>query len=581
MKPACTAAAVALLLGLAASACAQEQAKTTAKTFPFKNTTKADKITPVSLEMHVHFPADWKKDDKRPAIVFFFGGGWSSGTVQQFEPQAAYLASRGLVAARADYRVKSRHEVTPDACVEDAKSAVRWLRQNAATLGIDPERIVASGGSAGGHIAACTACPGLDAEGEDQKISSRPNALLLFNPVLRFDGDAGLMARINQNEQLGKAISPTLHLTKGTPPALLFYGKNDGLFKQGEEYVAKSKEVGHRAEMYLAEGVGHGFFNGSPWRERTLVRADEFLESLGYLKGKPTIQAPNAAAQPAQLPPLPPTQPNVKYGPHERNVLDFWQAESKQPTPVLVSIHGGGFVAGDKSVPAPLLKDCLAAGISVAAINYRYSTQAIAPAPFQDGARAVQFLRSKAKDWNLDPQRFAATGGSAGAGISLWLGFHKDLADPKSEDPVLRQSTRLTCMVVFEGQTSYDPRFIRQLFPGKDIYKIGALQRLFDIDPNKLDDLPAEKYRLFEEVSPLTHVTKDAPPVLLMYNNPLDAEITNQGIGIHHPLFGKMLKEKMDALQVPCEVVAAGKRLDGGTPTRAIDFLKAHFGLKK
>ena len=95
-----------------------------------------------------------------------------------------------------------------------------------------------------------------------------------------------------------------------------------------------------------------------------------------------------------------------------------------------------------------LLKDCLDSGISVAAINYRYSTQAIAPAPFQDGARAVQFLRSKAKDWNLDPQRFAATGGSAGAGISLWLGFHNDLADPKSEDPVLRQSTRLACMVV-------------------------------------------------------------------------------------------------------------------------------------
>jgi acetyl esterase/lipase len=150
MKSACTAVAVALLLGLAASAFARDQAKETAKTFTFKKTTKADKITPVSLEMHVHFPTDWKKDDKRSAIVFFFGGGWTSGTVQQFEPQAAYLASRGMVAARAEYRVKSRHEVTPDACVEDAKSAVRWLRQNAALLGIDPDRIVASGGSAGG-----------------------------------------------------------------------------------------------------------------------------------------------------------------------------------------------------------------------------------------------------------------------------------------------------------------------------------------------------------------------------------------------------------------------------------------------
>lgn len=276
-----------------------------------------------------------------------------------------------------------------------------------------------------------------------------------------------------------------------------------------------------------------------------------------------------------------PTFANVAYGPHERNVLDFWQAKTEQQAPVLVSIHGGGFVAGNKSVQPPLLKACLDSGISVAAINYRYSTQAIAPAPFQDGARAVQFLRSKAKEWNIDPTRFAATGGSAGAGISLWLGFHKDMADPKSDDPVLRQSTRLTCMMVFEGQTSYDPRFIRQLFPGKDIYKIRALAQLFGADLNKLDDLPAEKYKLFEECSPITHVGKDAPPVLLVYNNPIDAEITNQNIGIHHPLFGKALKEKMDALNIPCEVVAAGKRLGGGTPTRPIDFLKEHFGLKK
>src|SRR5262249_6892648 len=154
------------------------------------------KTQQAELEMHVHFPPDWKMGDKRAAIVFFFGGGWTNGRVEQFEPQAAYLAGRGMVAARADYRVKSRHNVTPDVCVEDAKSAVRWLLQNAAMLGVDPDRLVASGGSAGGHIAACTACPGLDAAGEDTKISSRPNAMILFNPVLRFDGEDGLMQRI-------------------------------------------------------------------------------------------------------------------------------------------------------------------------------------------------------------------------------------------------------------------------------------------------------------------------------------------------------------------------------------------------
>ena len=276
----------------------------------------------------------------------------------------------------------------------------------------------------------------------------------------------------------------------------------------------------------------------------------------------------------------PPTYRNISYGPHERNVLDFWQAESKQPMPLLVAIHGGGFVAGNKSVAPQLLEECLDAGISVAAISYRYSTQAIAPAPFQDGARAVQFLRFKAKEWNIDPNRIAATGGSAGAGISLWLGFHDDMADPNSQDPVLRQSTRLACMAVFDGQTSYDPRFIRRLFPGKDIYKIRPLEQLFGVDLNKLDDLPAEKYKLFEEVSAIPHLTKDDPPVLLSYSRPMDTEITNQGIGIHHALFGKALKEKMDALGIPCELYAGGKRIGGGTPMRTIDFLKAHLGIK-
>jgi acetyl esterase len=261
-------------------------ARDAVKSFTYKKTKQGD------LSIIVNFPPDWKKDDKRPAIVFFFGGGWTSGSVEQFVPQAAYLASRGMVAARADYRVKSRHEVGPDACVEDAKSAVHWLRQNAGMLGIDPGRIAASGGSAGGHIAACTACPGLDAKDEDQQVSSRSNALILFNPVLRFDGVTELMSRIDKDEKLGKAISPTLHLTKDTPPTLLFFGKTDRLVIQGHEYIAKSKKVGHPAEIFLADGVGHGFYNKSPWKEKTLLRADEFLESLGYLKGKPTITVP-------------------------------------------------------------------------------------------------------------------------------------------------------------------------------------------------------------------------------------------------------------------------------------------------
>ncbi len=274
-----------------------------------------------------------------------------------------------------------------------------------------------------------------------------------------------------------------------------------------------------------------------------------------------------------------PTYPDVKYGPYARNVMDVWLAKSDKPTPVLVSIHGGGFSGGNKSVNPGLLAECLKSGISVVAITYRLSGEAIAPAQFLDSARAIQFIRSKAKEWNLDPTRIAATGGSAGAGISLWLGFHDDLADPKSEDPLLRQSTRLTCMAVFDGQTSYDPRFLRELFPGTDTYKIGALAKLFGVDPNNLDHLPWEKYRLFEEVSPLTHLTKDDAPALLIYGSSMETPITNQGIGIHHPRFGKVLKEKMDALGIECQVHAGARQGTDGVKL-TMDFVKRHFGMK-
>jgi acetyl esterase/lipase len=251
------------------------------KSFTYKKTTQAD------LELIVHYPSGWNDSDKRPAIVFFFGGGWTGGKVEQFEPQAIHLARRGMVAARADYRVKSRHGVTPKECVEDAKSAIRWVRAQAAQLGVDPNRIVAAGGSAGGHIAACTAlAPGLDAEAEDASVSSTPDVLVLFNPVLRFEGIPQLMERIGNDAALGKAISPTLHLVKESPPTLIFFGTADRLAAMGDEFLKRSKELGHRAELFTAEGQPHGFFNRPPWQERTTQRMDEFLTTLGYLQPK-------------------------------------------------------------------------------------------------------------------------------------------------------------------------------------------------------------------------------------------------------------------------------------------------------
>ena len=247
------------------------------KSFVYKTTPQG------ALSLNAYLPADWKAGEQRPAIVFFFGGGFKKGRVSQFEPQSLYLAGRGMVAICADYRVKSRHDVAPDACVEDAKSAIRWVRQHAAELGIDPDRVVGAGGSAGGNLAACTGiCPGLDAADEDQSISSRPNVLVLFNPLLKFD-EKHTVEKLDVDEERARAISPTLHVREDSPPTLILFGTDDKLLVQGEEFLARSAELGHRAELYLAEGVGHGFFNRSPWTEKTLDRVDEFLVSVKYL----------------------------------------------------------------------------------------------------------------------------------------------------------------------------------------------------------------------------------------------------------------------------------------------------------
>jgi len=250
------------------------------------------KTTPQgNLKILVHRPPGWKAGDRRPAIVFFFGGGWTGGSVGQFEDQAAYLATRGIVTARADYRVKSRHGVTPVACVEDAKSAVRWLRAHADELGIDPKRIAAAGGSAGGHIAACTALvPGHEAEGEDTGVSSRPNALVLFNPVLDMRKLAKYAERLDAEARA--AISPIRYVSKETPPAILFYGTKDRFLADGRAMLAEAKKHGNRVELYTAEGQPHAFFNRAPWKQLTAIEADKFLTSLGYLKGKPTLEPP-------------------------------------------------------------------------------------------------------------------------------------------------------------------------------------------------------------------------------------------------------------------------------------------------
>lgn len=338
--------------------------------------------------------------------------------------------------------------------------------------------------------------------------------------------------------------------------------------KQGRELFAAADAAVKLSQAQLDERV-------KIREERTKLLEQVRDQLLALLTDE---QRPVARQRPPrQQVSIPPTHANVKYGPHERNVMDVWLAKSDKPTPVLFSIHGGGFRAGDKGVGEGILAQCLDAGISVVAITYRYSSQAIAPAAFLDSARAVQFTRHQAKEWNIDPTRFAASGGSAGAGISLWLAFHDDLADPDNADPVLRESTRLSCAMVSAGQTSYDPRFIRKLIPEADTYKHSALAQLYDVDLDQLDNLPEEKYRLMEEVSSINHLTKDDVPVMLGYGGGLDQEITDAGVGIHHARFGKALKEKMDPLGIECLVYAGGETLGGGERIWQIDFLKKNF----
>ena len=267
-------------------------------------------------------------------------------------------------------------------------------------------------------------------------------------------------------------------------------------------------------------------------------------------KAKPERKG-KAATRPA------PDLANEKYGPHERNVLDLWKAKSDSPTPLVVFIHGGGFRAGGKEgISGAMLDGLLKQSISVMAINYRFSPEVHFPAHYMDCARAIQFARLHAKEWNIDPKRVGATGGSAGAGTSLWIGFHDNMADPKSTDPVLRQSTRLSCMAVNGAQSSYDPRDIAK-WVGEAAAHHPALEGRdgFYGVPNEERDTP-QAYKLYEAAAAINHLTRDDPPVYAFYSEargPLPAD-AKPGQGIHHINLGLKLKEQMDKLGIECTI---------------------------
>jgi acetyl esterase/lipase len=279
----------------------------------------------------------------------------------------------------------------------------------------------------------------------------------------------------------------------------------------------------------------------------------------------PASPATIATPKPAPAGP-PPTLANVAYGSSPKQVLDFYKADSSKPTPLVFFIHGGGWTAGSKDHfgAAPYLK----AGISVVSIEYRFIQEAQAAGvkppvewPLHDAARALQFVRSKAAEWNIDKTRIGATGGSAGACSSLWLAFHSDMADPKSSDPIAHESTRLTCAAVNVAQTSLDPQQLKEWTPNSRYggHAFGFMPSVAKRDSQFAEFLAAREQLLpwIKEYSPYEHVSADDPPIYLTYHTP-PALGQEQKDPTHTSNYGVKLQEKARSVGIECELVYPG-----------------------
>lgn len=279
-----------ILFLLQAAFCHAESALKPDRIVPYKETPQGE------LRLHIFNPEKHSSDDQRPAIIFFFGGGWNSGSASHFFPQSNYLAKRGMVAICPEYRTKKKHSTDPRVCVMDAKSAMRWVRAHAKELGIDPGRIAAGGGSAGGHLAAATATLTEYSEpDEDPSVSCVPKALVLFNPVFDNSENGYGYDRVKSYWQ---DFSPMHNLKKGTPPTTIFLGTKDDLIPvaTAQEYKRIMESKGNRCDLHLYADQPHSFFNKAKYKE-TVAEMDSFLTSLGWLKSKKNEKTPKANKQ--------------------------------------------------------------------------------------------------------------------------------------------------------------------------------------------------------------------------------------------------------------------------------------------
>jgi acetyl esterase/lipase len=523
----------------------------------------------------------YKAKSNRPTPLLFFihGGGWVAGDKKNPGGLDQCLKA-GISVVSINYRYSWQAQIAGvnppvKAPLEDAARALQFVRSKAKEWNIDKERIGASGGSAG----ACSSLwlafhPDMkDPKSKDPvahestrlycaavvgaQTSLDPVQLKEWTPNSRYGGHAfGFM---NPNDikdrdkhfaeflaardkllPLIKEYSPYELVSKDDPPVYLIYSAPPAIGQEQKDpthtanYGVKLQE--HCKELGVACEL---VYPGAPdVKHKT---------PYDYLVEKLKEPAPNR---------FPPTIGNLHYGPHERQVMDFYQAKSDKPTPLVFYIHGGGWMAGDKNNPGGL-QDYLKAGISVVSINYRYVWQAkeagvIPPvkASLGDAARALQFVRSKAKEWNIDKERIGATGGSAGACSSLWLDFHPDMADAKSDDPISHESTRLWCAAVNVPQTTLDPQQMKDWTPnssyGAHAFGLASFKEFLE---KREQILP-----WIAEYSPYALVTKDDPPVACYFK---DAPAIGQDKKdpTHTANFGLKLQEHCKEAGVPCELV--------------------------
>jgi acetyl esterase/lipase len=517
----------------------------------------------VELKLYVREPEGHTADDARPAIVFFFGGGWKSGSPTQFYPHCVALAERGMVAITVDYRVSSRHRTTPQDAVEDAKAAIRYVRTNAERLGVDPKRIVAAGGSAGGHLAACTGLvPGF--EGEETSVSSRPNALALFNPAV-------MLAALDDANPLGEnkaaeiaqrmggdpiSISPIHHVAKGQPPTIVFHGTNDDAvpFPSIVLFAQRMRAAGNRIDLDAYPGRAHGFFNYTRGRDdyaSTMRNLDAFLVRLGYLEPRtePETRTIEVAADAKEGRPSTDVPPNVtaqldvtyaKYGDRAMSLDLFTPKNVTGPLPTIVVVHGGGWLNGDKEKFRALALAFAERGYVTAAVGYRLAGEARFPAAVYDCNAAVRFLRANAKEFHVDPQRIGAVGGSAGGHLVGLMGTGADVAELQGDGGNAGVSSAVQSVVVMAGPMEVET---------------GSVAEKSRLDPENsnanqwigksIDEAP-EAYRL---ASPIAHVSERTPPTLFMAGE------------LDNPSRNTAFREKLRDLGIPTGlVVVAGAK---------------------